>query len=187
MAQEYVSLDEITSSKVTFSAIFFSILICFVYGLYRLALPKPYKGIPHNEHSAKRFAGDLPEVFALAKAGRRSREFWADLCEKKNSPIVQFFPAPFFKPIIVVSDFCEVQDILTKRSKEIDRSFFSTIMFSGIAQEHFICMGSKHPKYASSKYLVRDITGQTYIQSVSIIDPHLPNVVLLILTLGYNT
>lgn len=140
--------------------------IVYLYTLYRRALPKPYHGIPHNQDSAKRLSGDGPYIMALAKEGKRPRDFWANLCAQQNSPITQFFPGPFFDPIVVISDFREAQDLLCRRSKQVDRGWLSKMMWSAVAPDHFVAMDSKDPRFAESKQLQKDLMSPIYIQTV---------------------
>jgi hypothetical protein len=164
MAPKTMELLVMWASK---PAVLLAAVAIVFYTLYRRALPKPYPGIPHNVESTKRLAGDAPNIMALANAGRRPRDFWANLCIQKSSPITQFFPGPFISPIIVISDFREVQDLLIRRSKETDRAYLSKIMWSGVGSHHFVAMDSKDPRYPEAKQLVKDIMGPTYLATVS--------------------
>lgn len=143
----------------------FVVLVTILY--YRL-LPKPLPGIPYNEESARRVMGDVPEFLALVKAGRRPRDFWADLCAKKNSAISQYFPGPFLKPVVVISDFREAQDLLIRRSKQLDRGVIGRMMWGGISEYHFVAMDSSDPNFAASRFLSKDLMGPNYLQTVSL-------------------
>ena len=142
-------------------------IVIALYCFYKAGLPKPIPGIPHNEDSAQRFMGDVPHLLALQKAGKRPRQFWADLCIKKSSPIAQFFPGPFHKPIVVISDFREAQDLLIRRSSEIDKGGLIRMMWSGLVPTHFVGRDTKDPVTIESKALVKDIMGPKYIATVS--------------------
>lgn len=136
------------------------------YGLYRCALPRPISDIPHNEESARRIMGDVPYFRELQKAGKRPRSFWAMLCIKKKSPIAQFFSGPFIKPVVVVADYREAFDLLTRRTKEVDRGYFNRTMWSGLVPSHFVGFDSKHPTSIQSKHLVKDVMSPNYIANV---------------------
>lgn len=144
-----------------------SVVVIVLYALYRRGLPKPIPGIPYNEESARRLSGDGPNIMKF----KRPRDFWANLCVKKNSPIVQFFPGPSFDPIVVLSDYREVQDLLIRRSKEIERGTLSRTMWSGVVSHHFIALDAKDPLYSQAKQLVRDIMGPNYLATVRICLP----------------
>lgn len=148
------------------SGLVLALVTVFLYWVYKRGLPKPIPGIPHNEDSAQRFMGDVPHLLALQRAGKRPRQFWADLCLKKASPITQFFPGPFHKPIVVISDFREAQDLLIRRSKEIDKGGLIRMMWSGLVPTHFVGRDTKDPITMESKALVKDIMGPKYIATV---------------------
>lgn len=136
--------------------------------LYYYLLPKPLPGIPYNEQSARRLMGDVPEFIALANAGRRPRDFWADLCAKKNSAIAQYFPGPFLSPVVVVTDFREAQDLFLRRSKQLDRGSVGRMMWNGVGDHHFVAMDASDPRFADSKFLGKDLMGPNYLQTVSL-------------------
>lgn len=128
--------------------------------------PRPIPGIPHNEESALRFMGDVPHVIALQKAGKRPRDFWAALCRNKQSPIVQFFPGPFNKPVVVIADFREARDMLVNRSKLVDKGDLIKMMWSGLVPKHFVGRASTDPVTAESKNIVKDVMSPKYITTV---------------------
>lgn len=135
--------------------------------LYFYLLPKPLPGIPYNEESAGRLMGDVPEFIALGKAGRRPRDFWADLCANKNSAIAQYFPGPFLSPVVVVTDFREAQDLFLRRSKQLDRGAVGRMMWGGVGDHHFVAMDASDPRFADSRFLGKDLMGPKYLQEVS--------------------
>lgn len=147
---------------LTCSAVFAVLLTLLYYYL----LPKPLPGIPHNEESARRLMGDVPEFVALAKAGRRPRDFWANLCAKKHSPIAQYFPGPFLNAVVIVSDFREAHDLFVRRSKQLDRGAIGRMMWGGVGDHHFISMDASDPKFAASRFLAKDLMGPNYLQTV---------------------
>ncbi|KAK7754519.1 hypothetical protein SLS62_003539 [Diatrype stigma] len=149
------------------SAFYFTVIAIVLYITYRSALPKPLPGIPHNEDSARRILGDVPYFLEILREGGRPRDFWADLGRKKNSAVTQYFPGPFFGPVVILSDFREAQDLLTRRSKEIDRGSLGTMMFAGVGEHHFVSMNSTHPNYYTSRGLQKDLMAPGYLNALS--------------------
>ncbi|ORY09598.1 cytochrome P450, partial [Clohesyomyces aquaticus] len=87
-------------------------------------IPKPIPGIPYNRISASMPWGEL---VALGIYNLRTGEVfsWLSLqCRKRQSPIIQLFIPSFsyHRPTVVVADLREIEDIVTKRLDEIDRS-----------------------------------------------------------------
>jgi len=128
-----------------------------------LLLPKPIPGIPFNRQSANRITGDNPD---LKKAGRM-RSWLRDQFTIHNSPIVQVFVAPFGKPWVLVSDFTEAYDIMTRRTKEFDRSSLTTDSFGGVMPSSHINMKSADPQFRHNKQLVRDLMTPVFLNEVS--------------------
>ena len=145
-----------------------AVLLVLFTALYFYFLPKPLPGIPYNEESAKRVMGDVPKFLELAKAHRRPREFWAELCSKKNSAITQYFPGPFMKPVVVVSDFREAQDLFIRRHKSFDRGIIGKQMFGGIGDHHFVALETTDPIYPDARFLAKDLMNPGYLSKVSL-------------------
>jgi hypothetical protein len=116
------------------SGIFFAIIF------YRWALPKPIPGIPYNKEAANSILGD---VGALVEATSKTKEMFAWMMEqnvKLDSPIIQLFTRPFGKPLVVIADFREAQDIMVRRTKEFDRSKFFGEVSGAISPKSHFCM-----------------------------------------------
>lgn len=91
--------------------------------LVRKLYPKPYPGIPYNEASAKRIAGDIPDLIPLvAKTNEFSDAFFTVTTQKLGVPIAQMLLPGFRNPMIVLEDPREIEDILARRAKEFDKS-----------------------------------------------------------------
>lgn len=91
--------------------------------LYRWAFPRPYPNIPYHKASAKRIWGDVPDFLAAIKKTEDPSRFTFEQCHKLNSPVIQLFFGPFSKPAIFVEDVREVKDMLSTRTRELDRSY----------------------------------------------------------------
>jgi hypothetical protein len=142
------------------------VLIGSLYLLYWAALPKPIPGIPYNQVSAKRLAGDIPE-FIKEKDGLR---FWMrDQFIVHNSPVVQIFVAPFKRPWVLVSDFRESQDMTMRRTKEFDRSGLTYDSFGALAPTSYICMRTDQPLFRHNRALLKDLMTTSFLHQVSIV------------------
>lgn len=113
-------------SLLTFLAV---TLLLAGYFLYRLALPKPIPGIPYNKAAAERILGDVPEFMKWFSKKSELYTFLTEQCIKLDSPIAQLFVRPFGKPWVIVTDYHEAQDIMTRRTREFDRSDFMADVF----------------------------------------------------------
>src|SRR5256714_6951297 len=99
-----------------------SIILLTIYLLYRAALPRPIPGIPYNKEATKTIFGDFPS-FKKWHAERPELYSWVVLQSTKlNSPVIQLFMRPFSKPWVMLTDFQEAQDIMTRRTKEFGRA-----------------------------------------------------------------
>ncbi|KAF1952762.1 putative cytochrome P450 [Byssothecium circinans] len=134
--------------------------------LHRRALPKPIPGIPYNVESSRRRLGDAPHLLAIKKSGRRVRQFWYDLARRHDRPVIQFF-MPFSKPCVVVWDFREAQDLLVRRSKELDRGWMNNDMWQGALPHHFIAMDTRDPRFVEAKAVQKDLMTPSFLYSVS--------------------
>ncbi|KAL7938653.1 cytochrome P450 [Trichoderma chlorosporum] len=144
-----------------------SIATILIYGLYLAALPRPIPGIPYNKESAKRLFGDVPD---LKKVRYRRRWIWSQPREH-GSPVSQVFALPFRSPTVVVSDYREVKDICTRRSKEFDRGPRNKEYFGIVAPNFHFTMQSADPQLKLHKKLVRDLMTTKFLNKIAA--PHL--------------
>ncbi|KAL1836436.1 hypothetical protein VTJ49DRAFT_5157 [Mycothermus thermophilus] len=93
-----------------------------IYLSYR-ALPKPLPGIPYNRPSARRGWGDLPSLIAHYRETGELTSFAFEQCRKLGSPVVQLFLWPLARrPVVVLDDPRETEDVLLRRTEEFGRS-----------------------------------------------------------------
>lgn len=153
----------LSPSVLAFAGLFLSCL----YLLYRRALPQPIPGIPHNKDAAKSLLGDAPEFLKYVKDHNGSAvAWWTQQCVKHSSPIVQIFVRPFSRPIVVVADFREAQDIMMRRTKEFDRSTFFEDIFAGTLPNHHIILRT-NDKLKAQKRLLADTMMPAFLHEVS--------------------
>ncbi|KAH8673414.1 cytochrome P450 [Xylariales sp. PMI_506] len=138
-----------------------------LYLLYRKALPQPIPGIPYNADAGKSIFGDIPSMISYTKQTGNALPWMFGLNVKHKAPLVQFFSLPFTKPILVLSDFQETQDVLQRRTKEFDRAKRSLDGFAGIMPHHHISMKSTDPRFKGNKELVRDLMSPNFLLEVA--------------------
>ncbi|KAM5510009.1 cytochrome P450 [Fusarium oxysporum f. sp. phaseoli] len=150
-----ISLFELTVGGLSI----FLLLFC----LYNLALPMPIPGIPYNKSATKRLLGDLPDLIEYQKHTGEQRRWFALQNQKFNSPVCQVFIRPFGKPRVVVSDFQEARDVLSKRLKDFDRSDRAREAFTGIVPHQMLSYQTVDPKFKKHRELMRDLMSPKFL------------------------
>lgn len=136
------------------------------YTVYSWALPKPIKDIPCNKASVKRLFGDAPDSMAWFSKKSELFTFLTEQCIKHDSPIVQLFLRPLGKPWVIVTDYHEAQDIMTRRTREFDRSDFMADIFYEPFPHHQIHMKTSD-KWRSHRKLMADTMSSTLLNNVA--------------------
>ncbi|KAL8746436.1 MAG: hypothetical protein Q9190_001533 [Brigantiaea leucoxantha] len=133
-----------------------------LYSLYQWLLPKPVPGIAYNPNARKSLFGDAPSMIKEVSVTGEFRVWCAKQMKQMNSPLCQVFIRPFSKPWILLADFRESKDILTRRG-EFDKSSF---LAQGMA-----CMGSFHgiyttgDKFRSNRQLIQDLMTTSFLHN----------------------
>jgi hypothetical protein len=143
------------------------VAVTAVYLLYRWLLPKPLVGIPYNKESSMKLLGDVPDMVAHVN---RTGTIWpwvAAQSIKLNSPIIQLWTRPFSRPWVVISDFQESQSILTRRTKEFDRSAYMGDIFYGIFPNHHIIKQSADPEFKHNRALMKTLMTTGFLQEIA--------------------
>ncbi|PNP49824.1 hypothetical protein THARTR1_09354 [Trichoderma harzianum] len=138
-----------------------------LYWLYIRHFPKPIPGnIPYNKLSASRLLGDTPDIRRYQKKGD-FRHFFRDHNTKLNTSISQVFMFLYPKPFVLITDFREGYDILTKRHREFDRSKRNADIFGTIGSNFHLAMQTRDPRFKGNKELVRDLMTPAFLNEVS--------------------
>jgi hypothetical protein len=110
--------------------------------------------------------GDLAELGERQKDIQGMRPWFLEQAHRHNSAITQLFLGPFSKPAILLSDYREVNDILShrdavdfKRGKKVD-------VFSGLLPHAHPAMETFDPRFRESRDLVRDLMAPTFLNNV---------------------
>lgn len=131
-----------------------------LYLLYLRLLPKPLPGIPYNEAATRSILGDIP---ALVKTGRPDVHNWiVEQCVAHDSPVIQLFMRPFRRPWIILTDFQEANDILTRRTREFDRSNFFGDLFIAMLPS-FQAHMSTGPEWKAHRKLTGDLMASSFL------------------------
>ncbi|KAG6354378.1 hypothetical protein INS49_004395 [Diaporthe citri] len=156
--------------------------ITFLIILFRQwALPKPIPGIPHRADAVTSILGDLTSIGKYMASGDVTFFDWLTAQSKElNSPIFQTFPKPLGRPMVVLNDFREAQDILMRRGKEFDRAYTMINLFSGIIPNHHI-VEKTNAVWKSHRRLLQDLMSPGFLDGVAapVIYHHVSNLVRL--------
>ncbi|KAI0545171.1 cytochrome P450 [Xylaria curta] len=138
-----------------------------MYCIYRQGFPQPLPGIPYNSIALSKFMGDYPEIKEYIQSGKGYRVWLGSLSSRHNSPITQVFLAPYSRPCVVLSDYRESFDIITRRTKEFDRSGRTAATVRGIVPNSLITMTSVDPRFKGNKELTKDLMTPSFLNEVS--------------------
>ncbi|KAK4502038.1 hypothetical protein PRZ48_007849 [Zasmidium cellare] len=136
------------------------------YACYRAALPRPLPGIPYNKRSAKRLLGDAPDLLNYKAEHGDTFSYVAKLAVQMNEPVFQVFMQPLGRPWVVVMDPRETNDILTRRSKDFDRSTFFGQIFSSMLPKFHVHFPTGN-EWHSHRRLVSDTMSPTFLNQVA--------------------
>ncbi|KAJ8128210.1 hypothetical protein O1611_g5425 [Lasiodiplodia mahajangana] len=85
--------------------------------------PKPYPGIPYNEASANRATGDIPDLIPIIQETKEySNSIFTVTTQRLGTPIAQFLFPAIRRPLIILEDPREIEDIIVRRNKEFDKA-----------------------------------------------------------------
>ncbi|KAN0106894.1 cytochrome P450 [Hyaloscypha variabilis] len=154
------------STFTSWTALVVGILALLLTLLYRAALPKPIPGIPYNHASARSIFGDIPGMMKWKAETRETFTWMTEQCKLLNAPMVQLFVKPFSLPWVIVTDARECLDVLTRRSKEFDRSSFTTDVVLPILREHHFPFPSG-PKQRAHRALLSDLMTPAFLNEVA--------------------
>ncbi|KAH9905604.1 cytochrome P450 [Xylariomycetidae sp. FL2044] len=141
--------------------------ISFLYLVYQWALPKPIPGIPYDESSRRSLLGSLPEITTYMRKGGRLRTWIQGHSVRHHSALTQIWLGPLSNPTLILADFRETQDILTRRTKEFDRGKKTLDFFRGPVGNHHIAMSTTDPRFKGNKELVKDLMTPAFLHQVS--------------------
>ncbi len=139
-------------------------VVVLVLWLYRMALPKPLPGIPYNKGIG--ILGDLPEMMVVKREGNGTRHWFGRMATRHKSALTQFFLKPMAPPVLILTDYREVHDILFRRAREFDRSKRNNTTFGTVIPDHHIAMRSSDPRFKGNKELIKDLMTPAFLIGV---------------------
>ncbi|KAI1394360.1 cytochrome P450 [Hypoxylon trugodes] len=105
--------------------------LAFVAWVWLNLCPKPYPGIPYNKASVNRITGDIPDLVPIIeKTNEFSNSVFTITTQRLGTPIAQLLFPGIRKPLIVLEDPREIEDILVRRNKEFDKAPMGIDIFS---------------------------------------------------------
>ncbi|KAF3806620.1 putative cytochrome P450 [Colletotrichum gloeosporioides] len=143
------------------------VLILSAYALYLFLLQKPIPGIPYNKDAANSLLGDIPALLNSQNQDITLWEWVSSQCEKLQSPIIQLWLAPFSRPLVVLSDFREAEDITMRRTKELDRSDSLEHIFGPLFPQFHMLIKSQDPLYKRQRRWLQDLMTPGFLHNVA--------------------
>ncbi|KAI9370017.1 cytochrome P450 monooxygenase [Aspergillus egyptiacus] len=121
-------------SLTTLSLTITAAALAGLYLLYLLSLPTPIPGIPHNATSARRLLGETDALGAhlAATADGTFITYAVKLMRRLNCPLVQVFPGPLRRPILILGDYSEAYNVFARRMREFERSYLTGTVLSAL-------------------------------------------------------
>ncbi|KAG6358667.1 hypothetical protein INS49_012185 [Diaporthe citri] len=114
-----------------YSAIGFLGIALAIIWLRRRLMPKPYPGIPYNQESVRRITGDIPNLVPIIEATNEfSNTLFTVTTQKLGVPIAQLLFPGLRKPMVIIEDPREIEDILVRRKKDFDKAPMAIDMFA---------------------------------------------------------
>ncbi|KAF7541188.1 hypothetical protein G7054_g858 [Neopestalotiopsis clavispora] len=110
--------------------------------------------------------GDIPALLReINGTDKTFMDYIIKQVKSHESPVIQLFLSPFRKPMVIINDFQESQDLLMRR-KEFDRSEFLTDLFGGVAPEHHI-MKPTNGSWKAHRRLLQDLMSPAFLYQVA--------------------
>ena len=135
-------------------------------------LPRLEPGIPYDARSAKRPWGDLPKMTKAAKEGNDVLAVFSDSCFDLNSPLIQFLAGPLAKaPLLILTDFREIEDILTRRTKEFDRLDQTKDRINPLLRESTVNMQS-NDRFKAQRKLWTGVMTPEFVNKIASLHVH---------------
>ncbi|KAK3361821.1 cytochrome P450 [Lasiosphaeria ovina] len=156
---------ESVSAAYALVLILLGVLLVFLWrGLY----PNPYPGIPYNKESAGRIGGDTSAIVALIKELNEFCEAMFTVSTRKlGTPIAQvLFPSMLRKPLVMLEDPREIEDIILRRNKEFDKAPTNIDHFRPMFPNGSITHYTT-PQLKAQKRLWADIMSVTFLRKTA--------------------
>ncbi|KAL0944812.1 cytochrome p450 monooxygenase [Colletotrichum truncatum] len=150
-----------------YTALGIALVVLVFLSCYRLALPKPIPGIPYEKAAANSIFGNMMQVLAFQKTHGRTMLWFAKYSEENAWPLSQVWLRPFSKPMLILTDFAETENILLRKSRHYGRGQSFTDTLDKVVPEFHVTLEKEDPRYNANKGLLRDTMTPSFLQSVS--------------------
>lgn len=132
---------------------------------YQSLLPRPIPGIPYNKDSARRLLGDVPAMLSHIEAAEGTFiTYLLETVQSLNTPIAQLFYSPLRKPIVILADYREANDLL--RRKEFDRSSKAIELLKYLGPDHHIRQLT-NARHKAQRRLIQDSMSPAFLNGVA--------------------
>lgn len=134
---------------------------------YWLALPRPIQGIPYNKPAARRLLGDAPALLShISQDNGTFITYLLNTVHSLNSPLVQVFLKPLGRPLLVLADFREAQEVLGSRGRDFDRSSSLGDLVRGIGPDHHVLLKTNEA-WKSQRRLIQDLVTPSFLNKIA--------------------
>ncbi|KAL7940528.1 cytochrome P450 [Trichoderma barbatum] len=170
------ALDKPSRPSLGSSAFYTIILIASSYLFYRWLLPKPIPGIPYNKEAGSSLFGDIPSMIKHSTRTQELHDWIVAQNAKLQSPIIQLFVRPFTRPWVVVADYQESRDVMLRRTKEFDRSYYWSEVSGSVMPESHIFKRINDDHFKRQRRWVQGLMTPRFLNDVAA--SHIYNVCL---------
>ncbi|KAH8784899.1 cytochrome P450 [Diaporthe sp. PMI_573] len=130
-------------------------------------MPKPYPGIPYNEESIGRITGDIPNLIPFIEATNEfSNSLFSVTTQNLGAPIAQLLFPGIRKPMVVIEDPREIEDIMIRRNKEFDKAPMSVDMVAPMFPNGTLAQYTT-PQLRAQKRLWQDVMKPEFLRRVA--------------------
>lgn len=121
-----LSNTAISRAPTTLTAVLLACILIYLtrklYSLYSRAYRRqPYASIPYHASAPTRPSGDLPLLNADMERLHDPSKVTIEQFRKLAAPLIQLFVIPLHRPVIAVLDTREVHDVLSHRTRELNK------------------------------------------------------------------
>lgn len=133
----------------------------------RSLYPKPYPGIPYNAESALRITGDIPNLVPIIQETKEfSYSIFSITTQRLGQPIAQMLFPGIRKPLIILEDPREIEDIIVRRNKDFDKAPMAIDTFSPMFP-HATLAQYTTPELKAQKRLWADVMSTEFLRKAA--------------------
>lgn len=146
------------------------VLMILWFFVHLSLIPKPIPGIPYKRFSHLQPWGDLGSLGIHAGLGFGGEVFdwFSSQCLELKAPLVQVFMPTMSTthPVLILSDLREIEDIVTRRTSEVDRAEMMHTWFGLLAPTASIGLNSKHEGFRQQRRLWSAMLSPIFLMNV---------------------